>query len=338
MLEQGFKGRISSEDENESLLRVKSLAPHTVSLQLSESVESHVKMPASIRTGVLGRSTSPGVGVSPKRKGRDMGLQLVPSSFGVPGEATRTAGGCTTLPTGGAGGVQRESFQSCVPGGALGPWSNRSRFTAGETSTAPAPCRAPAAETAWISQECFNCLRCNQQSTWPKRTWEGAAPGAPRLPQPFCSQEQGPELLHGRALSQTTPSQTTLSRTTLSETTHPSPELLRGGGSSLPAAEVMCTQLSCSPRPRFTRHVWHLAVWHRNVAGQQHPAGPMPAGTGAERVHTGGWWAPASCIHPCPTSGSEGPCEGSDRRNGIRPSATVQPPGRSPAWPRRCRR
>lgn len=41
-----------------------------------------------------------------------MGLQLFPSSFGMPGEATRTAGGCTALTSS----MQWESSQSCTPG------------------------------------------------------------------------------------------------------------------------------------------------------------------------------------------------------------------------------
>lgn len=44
-----------------------------------------------------------------------MGLQLFPSSFGMPGEATRTAGGCTALrPAACSGRAPRAALQGCA--------------------------------------------------------------------------------------------------------------------------------------------------------------------------------------------------------------------------------
>lgn len=143
-----------------------------------------------------------------------MGLQLVPSSFGMPGEATRTAGGCTALrPAACSGRAPRAALQGCA--GPLEPSQQIYGWGDEHTPRALLPRQLGFLRNALIASSAINDPRGQ------------SAPGRvllPQLLQPFCSRERGPELLHGRAPSQTTPSQTTPSQTTLSQTTHSSPE------------------------------------------------------------------------------------------------------------------
>lgn len=141
-----------------------------------------------------------------------MGLQLFPSSFGMPGEATRTAGGCTALTSS----VQRESSQSCAPGVRWALGAIAADLRPGRRAHPPRPAVPLLPRQLGFLR---NALIASSAINDPRGQ---SAPGRvllPRLLQPFCSRERGPELLHGRAPSQTTPSQTTLS-----QTTHPSPE------------------------------------------------------------------------------------------------------------------